>query len=92
MKADELKAVEKALANKIYNRILDSQRPAYGGYQVYYPPSHYPLSDVLYESVVGLLGYHDIVDRIYLENRVIDHVTDPAMSEILGIMYDIVHK
>jgi hypothetical protein len=39
-----------------------------------------------------VLGFHDYIDRYETTNRVINHVTDPGMSEILGVMYDLMKK
>ena len=95
--AAELKAVEKALAERIYNRIIDTgyYRPALGS--LYYRPGYWhPTYDFLpwdLESAISrVLGFHDYIGRYELENHVISHVTDPAVVEILGVMYDVMQK
>jgi hypothetical protein len=102
VKAGELKAVEKALADKFYNRIIDTgiYRPTIGS--SYYRPAYYhPYQSYQYgsglpygleSSIHRVLGFHDYINRYEVENRVINHVTDPAMTEILGVMYDVMNK
>lgn len=101
VKAGELKAVEKALSEKLYNRIIDTglYRPTLGSSYYrpsYYTPYHsyqnYGLPYGLESSISRVLGFHDYVNRYEVENRVINHVTDPGMTEILGVMYDMLNK
>ena len=98
VKGGELKAVEKSLADRIYSRVIDAgyYRPALGS--AYYRPSYNmpmnysPLAGGLYGDVTGLLGYHDYVNRYQMQHRVIGNVLDPALTEILGVMYDLTKK
>jgi len=98
VKEGELKAIEKTMSDRIYNRIIDQGywRPALGS--AYYRPQYpsylggYPLSAGLYGSIHSVLGLHDFINRYEMENQVVSHMVDPAMSEILGVMYDIVNK
>lgn len=95
--ANELKAVEKALADRIYNRIIDYgyYRPVYGSiyYRPYYvsPYTGY-LSYDLESAISRVLGFHDYISRYEIENHVVSHVTDPAIVEILGVMYDVLQQ
>jgi len=78
VKAGELKAVEKSLADRIYQRIIETgvYRPAYGS--AYYRPSYYypyhgynGLYDGLEGQIHRVLGFHDYINRYETENRVI---------------------
>ena len=67
VKGGELKAVEKSLADRIYNRVIDAgyYRPSLGS--AYYRPTYTPwnaspLTAGLYGDITGLLGYHDYVN------------------------------
>lgn len=99
VKAGELKAIEKALAERIYERIIDTglYRPVLGS--VYYRPTYYypyystyTLPYSLEAAIARVLSFHDYINRYEVENRVINYVTDPALTEILGVMYDLMNK
>ena len=95
---DELKNVEKALAERIYNRIIDGgyYRPPVGSmyYRPYYVPylGAYHMPYDLSSGIHRVLGLHDYLNKYDIENRVISHVTDPGTAEILGVMYDLINK
>jgi hypothetical protein len=38
------------------------------------------------------LGYHDYIDRYEGVNKVIGHVHDPKLEEIIGVLYDLINK
>ena len=104
VRAGELKAVEKTLSERIFGRILDTglYRPPLGS--SYYRPSYYyPYHNYNYlerpsmpygleSSMTRVLGLHDYINRYETTNRVIGHVTDPGLTEILGVMYDLINK
>jgi len=83
----------------LYNRIIDSgyYRPSLGS--SYYRPSYYyPYHNYNYlpygleSSISRVLGFHDYINRYEVANRVIGHVADPALTEILGVLYDLINK
>ena len=97
VKDGELKAVEKALSDRIYGRIIDAGywRPAVGSsyYRPNYAPwAQHPMGAGLYGDIHQVLGLNDFINRYEVENRVMGHVLDPALTEILGVMYDIINK
>lgn len=95
--------MEKALAEKIYARMIDGgfYRPPVGS--IYYRPNYYPayyhprgtyyyLPNDLEASIGRVLGFHDYINRYELTHDVINRVSDPAVVEILGAMYDVMQQ
>lgn len=95
--------MEKALSEKIYGRVVDAgyYRPNPGSiyyrpnYQAsYYPAYHhnYGLPLDLETSISSVLGFHDHIGAYERTHDIVNHVADPAVTEILGAMYDVMQK
>lgn len=95
-KDGQMRAVEAALADKIYNRIIGEgyYRPAYTSayYRPYYPTYRPYLSSNLDSEIHRVLGYHNYVNRYEAVNKVVGHTLDPKLEEVIGVLYDLVNK
>lgn len=95
--------MEKALSEKILYRLIDGgyYRPPIGS--IYYRPNYYPayyhptgtyylLPNDLEIAIGRVLTFHDYINRYEVAHDVINRVSDPAVVEILGVMYDVMQQ
>ena len=92
----KMRAVERVLADKIYNRIISEgyYRPSWSSsyYRPYYPTYRPYLSGDLDAQIRRVLNYHTYVNQYEGLNKVLGHTLDPKLEEIIGVMYDLIKK
>ena len=96
-KDGQMRAIEGALADKIYQRVITEgyYRPTWTS--TYYRPSYpvyrpYVSSTSLDSEIRRILSYHTYVNSYESINKVLGHTLDPKLQEIIGVLYDLVNK